>query len=345
MHKEALVITGANGEIGHGLIEYLGKDRQKKIIANDLQELDPSLKCKVDIFLQGDVVDPQLFEKVAEEFTITTVFHLASILSTKAEQNPELAHRVNIEGTLNLFKLAVRVFEETKRPVKFLYPSSIAVYGLPDLEIRAKVGKVKEKEFCFPTTMYGCNKLYCEQLGRYFSNHYRQLQVRENHRPLDFRGLRFPGLISAATIPTGGTSDYGPEMLHAAARNEPYACFVRPDTQLPFMVMPDAIKALIHLEQAQREELTRSTYNVTSFHPTAQEIYEVTKKAFPGCMIRFEPQAARQGIVDSWPADIDDAAARRDWHWVPDYDQERAFEDYLIPAVKARYAIPQRKGC
>jgi nucleoside-diphosphate-sugar epimerase len=185
--------------------------------------------------------------------------------------------------------------------------------------------------------MYGCNKLYCEHLGRYFTKYYRQLAADRDRTTIDFRCLRFPGLISAVTIPTGGTSDYGPEMLHHAAQGQPYACFVRPDTRLPFMAMPDAIKSLLNLEAAPHERLCRLVYNVTSFNPTAQDFYEIVKNAFPAAEITFEPHSSRQGIVDSWPANIDDTAACQDWDWVPDYNQERAFIEYLIPSVQKRY--------
>jgi len=222
--------------------------------------------------------------------------------------------------------------------VKFIYPSSIAAYAMPTLENKLKAGRVREDQFTIPTTMYGINKLYCENLGRYYSKHYKQLANNANpNELLDFRALRFPGLISAETVPTGGTSDYGPEMLHAAARGVSYDCFVRPDAQLPFMVMPDAVKSLIMLQEAPREKLTQSVYNVTSFSPTAQELYDLTLEAFPQADIRFIPDCSRQCIVDSWPADIDDGAARKDWQWQPDYDLERSFEDLLVPAIRARY--------
>jgi len=154
---------------------------------------------------------------------------------------------------------------------------------------------------------------------------------------VDFRALRFPGLISAETTPTGGTSDYGPEMLHAAAKGEPYHCFVRPDATLPFMVMPDAIRSLIMLQEADCSKLTHDVYNVTSFNPTAEEIRAITMQAFPDARIDFVPDVKRQSIVDTWPADVDDSAAREDWGWYPEYDQKRAFEEYLIPAIKAKY--------
>ncbi len=342
MRKEVVLITGANGEIGHGLITYLGQQGKHHILALDVQPLDESLKPYCDRFIQGDILDQMLLGRLVAEFEIRTIYHLASILSTKAEYNPETAHRVNVEGTLNLLRLAVEQSQWQGRPVKFLYPSSIAAYGLPDIPTKQASGKVKEDEWLQPATMYGCNKLYCEHLGRYYTYHYRRLAADAGKASVDFRCLRFPGLISAITVPTGGTSDYGPEMLHHAAQNLPYACFVRPDSQLPFMVMADAIKSLLQLEAAPTESLSRRVYNVTSFSPTAEEIHTIVKKAFPNAQITFEPHPSRQSIVDSWPGDVDDSAARNDWGWKPDYDQNRSFEEYLIPAIRQRYSGPNK---
>ncbi len=339
MRKEVVLITGANGEIGHSLITKLGCKENINIVGLDVSPIDESLKPICGKFIQGDILDSILLGRLVGEFEIRTIYHLASILSTKAEYNPETAHKVNVEGTLNLLRLAVEQSQWQGKPVKFIYPSSIAAYGLPSLEVKQNARKLKEDEWCFPTTMYGCNKLYCEHLGRYYESFYRQLAADRDKNTIDFRSIRFPGLISADTIPTGGTSDYGPEMLHHAAQGHPYECFVRPDTRLPFMVMPDAIKALLCLEFASCEKLTKFVYNVTSFSPTAQEIYDLVKIAFPNAQIEFKPHLNRQAIVDTWPADIDDNAARQDWGWLPDYDQSRAFNEYLIPAIKRRYAI------
>ena len=129
--------------------------------------------------------------------------------------------------------------------------------------------------------MYGCNKIYCEHLGRYYSRNYRQLAKDRSKNSIDFRCIRLPGLIRADTVPTGGTSDYGPEMLHHAAQNKPYGCFVREDTQIPFMAMPDAIKALLSLEQAQSGSLSQLIYNITSFSPSAARDYELCYKSVP----------------------------------------------------------------
>lgn len=337
MHEEVILITGANGEIGHGLIHHLA-GQKKSIVALDLAPLDAVLQPLVAHAQAGDILDFALLEELFDKYHFSVIFHLASILSSKAERNPELAHKINVEGTLNLLRLSEAQSKKDHQAVKLIYPSSIAVYGLPDLATKQAVGKVHEDEFAKPTTMYGINKLYCENLGRYYSKHYKQLA--DNADPddlLDFRALRFPGLISSETVPTGGTSDYGPEMLHAAAKGVSFDCFVRADAQLPFMVMPDAVKSLVTLAEAPRINLTQTVYNVTSFSPTAQELKDKTLEAFPQADISFAPVCDRQCIVDSWPVDINDDAARRDWGWQPDYDFERAFNEYLVPAIRARY--------
>jgi nucleoside-diphosphate-sugar epimerase len=336
---DTVLITGANGEIGHGLIQHLCSARKARIIATDIQPLDPGLQAECQTFLQGDITDPELIGRLGRECTFSSIYHLASILSTKGERDPELAHRINVDGTLHLLRLATEQSRARGRSVKFIYPSSIAAYGLPDVETKAREGRVvREDEWCFPATMYGVNKLTCEHLGRYYALHYRRLEAEAAAPRIDFRALRFPGLISALTVPTGGTSDYGPEMLHHAAQGKAYACFVRPDSQLPFMVMPDAIKALLLLEAAPRENLRQLVYNVTSYSPTAAEILDMIVRAFPSAQITFAPDVRRQGIVDSWPADVDDSAARRDWGWKPEYDLRRSFEEYLVPSVRQRYA-------
>jgi threonine 3-dehydrogenase len=154
---------------------------------------------------------------------------------------------------------------------------------------------------------------------------------------VDFRAIRFPGLLSAVTVPSGGTSDYAPEMLHAAAQNRPYACFVRPDTRIPFMAMPDAVAALLALMDAPAESLSTLVYNVAAFSPDAAEVGDRVRKAFPRARITFAPDAPRQAIVDSWPADVDDARARRDWGFLPAYDLDRAFDEYLVPTIQRHY--------
>ena len=184
--------------------------------------------------------------------------------------------------------------------------------------------------------MYGCNKLYCEHLGRYYARFYKQLAAHASGR-VDFRCVRFPGLISAMTLPSGGTSDYAPEMIHAAARGE--RVHVLRTSRHAHSVHDDARcrDALLTLADAPRERLTRTAYNVRAFSPRAQEIHDVVGAAFPQASIAWETDAKRQAIVDSWPEDVDDQAARRDWGFAPVYDFQRAFDDYLIPSIRERY--------
>lgn len=338
MRQKVVLVTGANGEIGHGLIQYLAESTDANIVALDVVPLDKNLRPYCSTYIVGDILDQMLLGRMVVEHEIATIYHLASILSTKAEYNPETAHRINVEGTLNLLRLAVEQSQWQGSSVKFIYPSSIAAYGIPLLRDKEKARPAKEDEWTHPTTMYGCNKLYCEHLGRYYNSHYRQLSADcGTTETIDFRSIRFPGLISSETIPTGGTSDYGPEMLHAAASGEPYACFVRPDTTIPFMVMPDAVKSLVMLEAVPREKLTQFVYNVTSFSMSAQDIHDIVLKAFPEAQISFAVDACRQKIVDTWPEEVNDSAARKDWGWQPDYDLDRSFNEYLIPGIRKQY--------
>ncbi len=338
----AVLITGAGGEVGHGLIAALSSgaaDSSANIVALDVRELDAEVRSKCKDAFTGDICDDALLKRLLSQYEITEIYHLAALLSTRAEFVPEAAHEVNVNGTLNLLRLAAEQARSHGRRVKFLFPSTIAVYGMPDLETKHAAGAIAEDEFTKPTTMYGCNKLYCENLGRYFARHYRQLAKDRTSDLIDFRAIRFPGIISAETLPSGGTSDFAPEMIHAAAQGEPYASFVREDARIPFMTMPDAINAMLQLAQADEARLTRCVYNVKSFNPSAGEIAALVRKHFPhGDAITFEPDVARQGIVDTWPADVDDSAARRDWDYAPQHDLAKAFEEYLVPRIRERYA-------
>ena len=338
MRKPVVLITGAGGEIGHGLIARLAERGDRGIVTLDLNRLEESIGSKVDREITGSILDRGVLERVLAEFRVELVFHLAALLSTRAEFTPVTAHQVNVEGTLNLLEFAQHEAESHGRPVVFMYPSSIAAYGLPNRETKAAAGRVKEDEWTHPTTMYGCNKLYCEQIGRYYAKYYKQLAAETASGRVDFRSVRFPGLISALTLPSGGTSDYAPEMIHAAARGHAYECFVRPDTRIPFMAMPDGVDALVTLAAAPREALTRTEYNVAAFNPSAEEIRSVVLQAFPSARIDWDVDDKRQGIVDSWPADVDDSAARRDWGFAPRYDFHRAFHEYLVPTIRERYA-------
>jgi threonine 3-dehydrogenase len=335
----SVLITGASGEIGHGLIARLTEaEPARPIITLDLNPLQSELAPKVRQQFTGSILDTQLLERIIAEYEVDRVYHLAALLSTRSEFSPALAHKVNVEGTLNMLEFAQKEGESHGRPVVFFYPSSIAAFGIADLRTKTAAGKVREDDFNFPNTMYGANKLYCEHLGRYYSRHYKQLAADTQSGRVDFRCLRFPGLISAETVPSGGTSDYAPEMIHAAAAGKPYDCFVRPDTRIPFMAMPDAVEAILRLMNAPRAELSRTVYNVGAFAPTASEIEAEVRAAFPSAKMGTSVDVKRQGIVDSWPADVDDSTARRDWGHSPRFDFRSCFRDYLIPTIEKRYS-------
>jgi nucleoside-diphosphate-sugar epimerase len=337
MSKPVVLVTGANGEIGRSLLQKLHTDGRYRVVTVDLTPLPEKYRGLCLETYAGNIMDRYLLDQIAAHHEIEVVFHLAALLSTRGERDPELAHQVNVEGTLHLLRMAQNQSGRLGRAVRFIFPSSIAVYGLPSVEEKAKAGRVREEEWNVPITMYGCNKLYCEHLGRYFTSYFRQLGALSTAARMDFRSIRFPGLISAETVPTGGTSDFGPEMLHAAAQGQPYQCFVGPDAKIPFMAMPDAVMSLLQLLEADRSKLNQTVFNVSGFSVSAGQIAERVKKSFPGAQISFEPDAVRSKIVDSWPEDIEDARARADWGWKPSYDFNRAFDEYLVPTIRRRY--------
>ena len=335
MSEKLVLITGACGEIGQALVQNLAERGGFRIVTSDLAPLPDLIRKMASEHVQGDLVYKV---KTFYDYDFDVILHLAASLSSKAEVATEEAHRINVEGRMQLLMLAAYRSEKYKKEIKFLFPSSIAAYGMSDLATKTAAGRVKEDEHNAPHTMYGCNKLYCEKLGMYYSRYFGQKHLDDNPpRMLDFRAIRFPGLISAFTLPSGGTSDYGPEMLHAAAQGKPYACFVREDTKISFMAMPDAIKSLMVLTETPREKLSHTVYNIAAFALTAGEFRDRAVKAFPGADISFAPNPRRQGIVDSWPEDVDDSLARTEWGWKPDYDVDAFFDEYFLPEIRKRY--------
>jgi nucleoside-diphosphate-sugar epimerase len=337
MREPVVLVTGAAGEIGHALIERLSSQRAVRIVSLDLKPLPAEIEAMTTRTFTGTILDRNVLDRILAEFEVDEIYHLAALLSTRSEFTPVTAHQVNVDGTLAMLEFAQSQGMSHGRRVKFFYPSSIAAYGLSGADAKASAGKVSEDEWAWPVTMYGCNKLYCEHLGRYYMEFYKQLDAEPQSGRLDFRGIRFPGLISAITVPSGGTSDYVPEMLHAAAQKRPYACFVRPDARIPFMAMPDAVDAMVRLMEAERTSLSRPIYNITAFNPSAEEARARVLEAFPEAEIGFEVDEKRQRIVDTWPADVNDDAARNDWGYSPRYDLETAFAEYLIPTIRNRY--------
>lgn len=324
MKKRQVLLTGASGEIGHSLIERL----DGPVLALDLREPEHELPPQVE-FLRGDITDREFIGSLADSYSFSAIFHLAALLSSGSEQNPVRAHEVNVNGSLNLLELARLQSERQNAAVQFLFASTAAVYGIRPPADKMSAGKVSEDQFLDPVSMYGINKLYVEHLGRYF--------YQRSNGKVDFRAIRFPGILSADTVPTSGTSDYGPLMLHAAAKGEPYSCFVSKEAQLNFIAMPDAVEAFALLAAAPAEALSRRVYNVTGFSVSAAEILEEVLAAFPQASVQFEPVEWRDKLVGTWPLDTDDSRAAADWGWRAHYDRYRAFQEYLVPGVRKRY--------
>ena len=273
--KRSILITGASGEMGHGMIKKLSGGKFK-IIALDVNSVSESLKPHVDHFEKIDIRNKPKLAKLVESYDFDCVFHFAAILSTGAERDPEAAHEVNVQGTKNLMEAVNKRAESKGSKIKFVFPSSIAVYELPSVSEKKRYGKISEDQFLSPITIYGINKLYAEMLGIYYDSHYSLLSNKKGY--IDFRCIRFPGIISADTVPTGGTSDYVPEMLHSAGQRKAYSCFVRPDTKIPFMTMPDAISALTKLMNVPKSKLTRHVYNIAGFTASAYDFEKIIKK-------------------------------------------------------------------
>jgi threonine 3-dehydrogenase len=330
MSDPVALITGAGGEMGRLLLPAL-KKRGVEVVALDLAEAPEGLRASYREWVQMDIMNKDGVTELIRRHRPAYVFHLAAILSSHAELDYERAHRINVGGTLQLYRICRR---ENGRAVRFLFPSSIAVYGLPDAEEKQRQGAVKEWQWTTPAGIYGCNKLYCELVGTYLSHK----QAESDSFPLDFRSIRFPGLISAETLPSGGTTDFAPEMIHAAAQQQAYACFVSAESRLPFMTMPDAVDALVQLADTDAARLTRRVFNIRGFSASAGEIRQEVLRHFPDAEITFASRPAKQAIVDSWPADVDDSRARRDWGLAPRHGLSEAFGDYLVPALKKRYA-------
>ena len=320
MHKKAIIITGSSGEIGKNLINYFINNSSDKIIALDLNQSNKEDRNVT--FIKGDILDNNLLKKISDEYYIHEIYHLAAILSSKAAKNPKLSTSVNVDGTINMFNIALKQNLEFGDLVKFFFPSSIAVYG------ESQKTKLKNLEFmnCNPITVYGQNKLYCENIGVALNDYGNEL-----NQKIDFRCIRFPGIISANTLPTGGTSDYIPEMIHRGLSKVHYDCFVSEDSILPFITMPDAIDAIIKIMITEKRKLTKCVYNITSFSPEINEICNRIMKLNKNFILTFSIDKMKQKIVDSWPQYIDDSLAKKDWDWQPNHNLDKAFSDYLIP--------------
>jgi len=308
-----VLITGACGQIGSELVVEIGKTiPAKHLIATDVSKALPLFKDHAT-FAYLDVLDRDRLLAVVTENEIDTIFHMAAILSARGEQNPQLAYNINLGGLFNVLEVA------RKRGVKrVISPSTIAVFG-PD----APKENTPNETPLNPTTMYGVTKVAGEKLMQYYHGKF----------GIDTRGLRYPGIISSATAPGGGTTDYAVDMYIHAVKQQAYDCFVKDNTPLPFMYMPDAIKAILDLAKADGSRLQRRNYNVNAMSLTPKQIEDSIKARIPEFSCGYKPDY-RQEIAESWPWSIDDSTARAEWDWKPDYDLD-AMSDDMIANLRA----------
>jgi nucleoside-diphosphate-sugar epimerase len=309
MTKEKILVIGASGQIGVELTLALRKIYgNTNVVASDLREENDLLKG-TGPYVSLDIMNKEMLHVQVIRQNITQIYLLAAILSATGEKNPNLAWNLNMQGLLNVLDIA-----KEEHIHKVYWPSSIAVFGPTSPKKNCPQQTIIE-----PTTVYGISKY----AGEFWCNYYFQ------RYGLDVRSLRYPGLISYKSAPGGGTTDYAIEIFHDALEDKHYDCFLKEDTYLPMMYMPDAIRATIELMEAPADKISiRTSYNLSSMSFSPKEIGEEVKKHIPGFTISYEPDY-RQAIADSWPESIDDSVARRDWGWKHEYDIDKMSKDMI----------------
>jgi len=309
MVKEKILVIGASGQIGVELTLALRKIYgNSSVVASDLREENDLLKGSGP-YVSLDVMNKEMLHVQVIRQNITQIYLLAAILSATGEKNPGLAWNLNMQGLLNVLDIA-----REEKLHKVYWPSSIAVFGPTSPKKNCPQQTIIE-----PTTVYGISKYAGEFWCNYFFQRY----------GVDIRSLRYPGLISYKSAPGGGTTDYSVEIFHEALEARQYECFLNPDTYLPMMYMPDALRATIELMEASSDKISvRTSYNISAMSFSPEEIAAEIKKFIPEFEISYKPDY-RQKIADSWPQSIDDSKARSDWGWKPEYDLQKMTRDML----------------
>ncbi len=304
-----ILVTGSSGQIGSELTVALRKKFGKDNVVAAGHKREPSEVLRSGPLEFVDITKREAIEEILVKHDIDTIYHLAAVLSATGEQNPQLAWRVNMDGLRNILDIA-----KEHSLVRVFWPSSIAVFG-PD------VPRIKTPQNAplNPTTMYGVSKVAGELLCNYYFVKY----------GLDVRCVRYPGLVSSVTPPGGGTTDYAVAIYYDAVRLKSYTCFVREDTTLPMMYMPDAVRAALQLMEVDPAKLTRHAgYNLAAMSFSAGELATEIRKYVKGFTCTFKPDS-RQNIADSWPMSIDDRPARKEWGWKATYDLKSMTKDML----------------
>lgn len=311
--KPKVLIIGAKGQLGIVLTRYL-QDRygQDQVVATDIQAA-PIPNC---IYDEVDASDYNAVLKIVEKYKVDQIYHLAAILSAKGEQNPINAWDINMQTWLNVLEVA-----KSTNIKRIFYPSSIAVFG-GDYNKYYTGNDV----FLSPATVYGVSKAAGENWANYYHQKY----------DLDIRSLRYPGVLSYQSIPSGGTTDYAVEIFHKAIIEKSYQCYLSPDTELPMIFIDDAIKATVQLMEAPPEAIkNRSSYNLAGVSFSPKELVQYIKNVVPDFEVSYQPDY-RQNIALEWPRSIDDATARSDWGWQPEYGIEDIVE-VMFDKLKKHY--------
>jgi len=298
-----ILVIGATGQIGSDLVPELRKIYGNEHVVAVGSRTAPSEELKKGPFEFADATDKAALEALVKKYDIDTIYHLASLLSAKGEQNPDLAWHVNMQSLKNVLDLA-----KEYKMTRVFWPSSIAAFGPTTPREKTPQRTVLE-----PTTMYGVTKVSGELLCQYYFNKY----------GVDVRSVRYPGLISYKALPGGGTTDYAVAIYYEALQNKKYTCFVREDTVLPMMYMDDAIRGTMELMKAPASKITiRTSYNFAAISFSAKELAASVKKYIPEFKCEYKPDF-RQKIADSWPKTIDDSQARKDWGWKHEYTLDK----------------------
>lgn len=304
-----ILVIGAAGQIGSELVPALReKYGNDNVIATGRKTPLPEIITENGPIIYLDALEKELLSKALYEYDINTIFHMASLLSATGEKMPQTAWNININGLINVLEAARRYNID-----RVIWPSSIAAFGPTTPRENTPNTTILQ-----PTTMYGITKVSGELLIEYYFKKYE----------LDTRSMRLPGIISSETLPGGGTTDYAVEIFYEAIKNKYYTCFLKEDTILPMMYMPDCNKCMIDLLEADVSKLKRHVYNITGFSFSAGELAAEIKKHIPEFTIEYKPDF-RQEIADSWPKSIDDSLAREEWGWDPNYDLENMTEDMI----------------
>lgn len=313
-----IMVTGAVGQIGSELTLVLRERYGNENVVATGHKTAPSSELRDSgPFEFIDVTQRETIEAVVDKYQIDTIYHMAAILSAAGEKNPQLAWDVNINGLYNILEVA-----RERQMARVFCPSSIAAFG-PE----TPRDNTPQETVLRPKTMYGVTKVAGELLCDYYFHRF----------GLDVRGVRYPGIISSETPPGGGTTDYAVEIFYKAIKHKRYTCFLREDTLLPMMYMPDCLRATIGLMEADISRLKHhSDFNLAAFSFSPAQLVAEIKKHIPEFTCEYKPDF-RQQIADSWPRSIDDSAAREEWGWKPQYDLATMVADMLDKLGK-RYA-------